>query len=58
MTGKPTQPADPGADDHAPRPIAPRTGEGSGTALEAMLRKRKQVEHPEPADGCQQPPPA
>ena len=59
MSGEPKKPGEPGRNGRAPAPIAPRTGEGSGTALEAMLRKRKQVEHPEPADGAsQQPPPA
>lgn len=34
-----------------PAPAPARTGEGAKTALEAMLRKRKQVESPEPPDG-------
>ncbi|MCD6076406.1 MAG: hypothetical protein K0R89_344 [Ramlibacter sp.] len=39
--------------DGSKQPPAPqRTGEGSGTALEAMIRKRKQVESPEPPDGA------
>jgi hypothetical protein len=33
-------------------PAPPRTGEGSGTALEALIRKRKQVESPDPPDGA------
>ena len=57
MSKEPTKPASPATDGHKQQPpITPRTGEGSGTALEAMLRKRKQVEGPEPPDGCSQSP--
>jgi len=57
VSKEPTKPAGPASDGHKQQqPITPRTGEGSGTALEAMLRKRKQVEGPDPADGCSQPP--
>jgi hypothetical protein len=56
VSKEPTTPAGPSRDGHKQQPITPRTGEGSGTALEAMLRKRKQVEGPEPPDGTPQPP--
>jgi hypothetical protein len=34
------------------------TGEGAGTALEALIRKRKQAELPDPADRVPPTPPA
>lgn len=55
MSNEPTSPCGTGRDGHKQPPITPRTGEGSGTALEALIRKRKQVEGPEPPDGSQQP---
>jgi hypothetical protein len=55
VSNEPTSPSVPSRDGHKIPPIAPRTGEGSGTALEALIRKRKQVEGPEPADGAEQP---
>ena len=55
MTGDAKKPGIPAADPAPPAP--PRTGEGASTALEAMLRKRKQVESPEPPD-CDLPQPA
>jgi hypothetical protein len=56
MSSDVKKPAAP-ATDHTPPAAAPRTGEGASTALEAMLRKRKQVESPEPPD-CDAPLPA
>jgi hypothetical protein len=55
VSKEPKTPAIPAGDTHKQPPITPRTGEGSGTALEAMLRKRKQVEGPEPPDGSAEP---
>jgi hypothetical protein len=51
-------PAREGGGDHGPSAAAPRTGEGASTALEAMLRKRKQVESNEPADSDPPPKPS
>lgn len=51
------KPFAPAADPEKQSGVAPRTGEGASTALEAMLRKRKQVETPEPPD-CDAPQPA
>ncbi|MCC2633765.1 MAG: hypothetical protein K0S48_1651 [Ramlibacter sp.] len=56
MSGEPKKPADAAADGKTPPAGAPRTGEGSGTALEALIRKRKQVEGPDPPDAAAQPP--
>ena len=50
MSGEPTSPGSTGADGHAPAPTPARTGEGASTALEALIRKRKQVEGPEPPE--------
>ncbi|MEJ5990080.1 hypothetical protein WG902_08780 [Ramlibacter sp. PS3R-8] len=57
MSSDPKQQSGPGADGHAPAPTAPRTGEGASTALEALIRKRKQVEGPDLPD-CDVPQPA
>jgi hypothetical protein len=57
MNGDAKKPCVPSTDHKAPPATAPRTGEGASTALEAMLRKRKQVEGPEPPD-CDAPLPA
>ena len=51
------KPSTPAADPKQQPGVAPRTGEGASTALEAMLRKRRQVETPEPPD-CDAPQPA
>jgi hypothetical protein len=48
-------PSTPKRDEHKLPLITPRTGEGSGTALEALIRKRKQVEGPEPPEADEQP---
>ena len=48
-------PTVPKRDEHKLPLITPRTGEGSGTALEALIRKRKQVEGPDTADAAEQP---
>jgi hypothetical protein len=50
MSGEAKKPAMPATDHKTPPGTAPRTGEGASTALEAMLRKRKQVETSEPPD--------
>lgn len=55
MSVDPKRPSDPAVDGNAP-PAAPRTGEGASTALEALIRKRKQVEGPEPPDDPARPP--
>lgn len=57
MNGEPKKPCGPGAEGNMPPASAPRTGEGASTALEALIRKRKQVEGPEPPD-CAVPQPA
>ena len=57
MSSDAKKPSVPAADSRSPPPAAPRTGEGASTALEAMLRKRQQVESPEPPD-CEAPLPA
>ena len=51
MSGDAKEPAVPATEQPTPQTAAPRTGEGASTALEAMLRKRKQVESSEPPDG-------
>jgi hypothetical protein len=56
MSGEPTHPGGAGAGGHAPSPSAPRTGEGASTALEALIRKRKQAERPDPPDATTKPP--
>lgn len=56
MSCAPKNPADSAADGKAPPAGAPRTGEGASTALEALIRKRKQVEGPDPPDQAAQPP--
>ena len=50
MSGEPTSPGSTGAEGQAPAPAPARTGEGASTALEALIRKRKQVEGPEPPE--------
>lgn len=57
MSSDANQPAGPAADPKKQPAAAPRTGEGAATALEAMLRKRKQVEGPDEPD-CDLPQPA
>jgi hypothetical protein len=56
MSGEPKNPAGSATDAAKQPPAPPRTGEGSGTALEALIRKRKQVESPDPPDGAAQQP--
>lgn len=56
MSCEPKKPSDAEADGKSPPAGAPRTGEGSGTALEALIRKRKQVERPDPPDDAAQQP--
>ena len=55
MSNEPMNPTGPKRDEHKLPLITPRTGEGSGTALEALIRKRKQVEGPDTADAAEQP---
>ena len=57
MSGDPTNPGGSGAEGNSPPPAPPRTGEGASTALEALIRKRKQVESPEPAGEAPKDPP-
>ena len=52
MSCEPKKPFGPGTEGSTPPAAAPRTGEGASTALEALIRKRKQVEGPEPPDGA------
>ena len=47
MSGEPKKPADAAAGGKTTPAGAPRTGEGASTALEALIRKRKQVESSE-----------
>ena len=51
MSCEPKKPFVPGVEGSTPPASAPHTGEGASTALEALIRKRKQVEGPEPPDG-------
>jgi hypothetical protein len=55
VSKEPKTPPGPAGDGRKQQPITPRTGEGSGTAFEAMIRKRKQVEGPEPPEAPAQP---
>jgi hypothetical protein len=57
MNSDPKKQPGSGADGHVPPATAPRTGEGASTALEALIRKRKQVEGPDLPD-CDVPQPA
>ena len=56
MSGDAQNPGGPAKDGCKQPSAPPRTGEGSGTALEAMIRKRKQVESPEPPEGAAEQP--
>ena len=55
--GDSTQPGAPAVPGTAPDGKA-GSGEGSDTALQALIRKRKQVESPDPPDGAAEQPPA
>lgn len=52
MSGEPSGEGDPSGAPPQPAERVPRTGAGAGTALDAMLKKRKMRPEPPPVDGA------